>query len=86
MKIKLLYCYEDREDTPWVIIDPPNNLPELLKEWNDLDAQFAAKLSEPNDNPLEGWKPVNEWLADKGVNIVEPDSEINLTDYPADTR
>lgn len=74
-KTILLWVYDDGDSSPWVIRNPPDNLPDLLREWNTLDRDFCT---EPNDAP--NWKPINEWLKDRGVDIIEP-KEIRLSDH-----
>lgn len=68
-KIVYLYIYNDGDDQPYMIVNPPDNLNDLLKEWNKLDR------IEPQP---EEWKPVNEWLAAKGVQLREADEIIIL--------
>ena len=75
MKSTLLWVYGDKDDTPHVILDAPQNLKTLLAEWNALDRQYTAGQS-------VDWKPVDKWLADRGVTILEAD-EIRLDDCTA---
>lgn len=79
-KTVLLWVYDDNDSAPWVIHNPPDNLPDLLRDWNILDRDYCT---EPKDAP--NWKPVNEWLKDRGVDIIEAD-EIRLSDFNGDTR
>lgn len=69
-----LYVYSD-DVAPWLIVDPPENLNDLLHRWNALDDLYSDDLPTP-----EPWKPVNEWLAGKGVVVLKP-KEIDLDDY-----
>jgi hypothetical protein len=61
----LFYVYGDGDDDPYIIHSPPASLDALLDEWRKLDAAYV----ETGDD--ENWKPVNEWLADRGVEIFE---------------
>lgn len=74
-KYLLFWAYGDGNDSPYLVIDPPDNLGELLTRWNALDQLFVA------DQPLpEPWQPVNVWLQAQGVNIA-PIEEIRLDDH-----
>ena len=76
-KYILFWVYGDKDDTPYIIRNPPENLGALLAEWNALDRQYTAEL--PCD-----WQPVNVWLAAKDIEIIEAES-ICLDDcQPAD--
>ncbi len=63
----LFWVYGDRDDSPYIIRNPPENLKALLAEWNVLDRQFS-------DGVQCEWQPVNVWLAAKGIEIIEPES------------
>lgn len=81
MKYKLLYLYDDDDgEIPHLIIDPPPNLDELLKEYNVLDAAYCA---DPQNEQLN-WLPAIEWLRNRGVQIVEVES-IFLPDLDIDS-
>src|ERR1043165_1543958 len=70
-----LSVYGDEDDSPYLIINPPHNLPKLLKEWNRLDRLMC------DDKPgCEEWDYVDKWLQKKGVHIIEV-KEIRLDDY-----
>jgi hypothetical protein len=75
MRLIHLWVYGDDEDTPVVIIDPPDNLLPLLRAWCVLDTQLSETGEEPG-----GWTGISEWLKARGVQVVEPQA-INLDDY-----
>ena len=66
-KYILFWVYQDRDDDPYIIRNPPETLNALLAEWNALDRQFCEGL------PCE-WQEVNVWLAAKGIEIIEAES------------
>lgn len=71
-----LYLYDDGSDeAPTVVIDPPDNFGDLVREWQALDDQYVSHGQEP-----DGWKGFSEWMRDRGVNI--PETEVdNLENY-----
>ena len=71
-KYTLLWIYGDKDDTPCIVKNPPENLRQLLDEWKAIDAKFVKTGDE------EGWSPVTEWLQAKGVEIVQEVEDITL--------
>ena len=82
-KFIFLWVYDDGDDSPWVIRNPPRNLAHLLRKWNKLDDAYIEAEDHGGAVP-EDWQPVNHWLAEQGVEIIEADKEIALDDYRDD--
>lgn len=71
------------EDDEWLIVNPPENLEELLAEWRKLDIRWNNRDIEeayydrerreyvPNSSGNE-WMPVGDWLKHKGLEVHEP--------------
>ena len=64
------WVYED--DEPYLIVNPPDNLQELLDEWHKIDDAFVTTGDDTN------WTPVNTWLESKGVIIVWVEKKFKL--------
>ncbi len=71
-KYILFWIYEDDDDTPYIVKNPPENFRQLLDEWKAID----EKVCETDDE--EKWLPVIEWLQTKGVEIIQEREEIKL--------
>lgn len=81
MRIIQMYLYDDGSDeTPLVIIDPPDNFDTLCKEWRHLDY-----LMTDGDDVGDDWLPFSEWMRRAGVNIPEvEESNINNSEYSSE--
>jgi len=71
-KYALLWIYGDKDDTPYIVKNPPENFRQLLDEWRVIDKRYCETDDE------EGWQPANVWLQAKGVEIVQEAEEITL--------
>jgi hypothetical protein len=69
-KIILFYVYEDGNDAPWLIRNPPENLNAILDEWKSLGED--AKPDDWDEDDL------SQWLKARGVDIFAADGELFL--------
>lgn len=71
----LFYAYDDATEVPYIVVNPPRNFTNLLKQWNELDRRFCA-----DDLDDRGWDGVEDWLESKGVRLIEAET-VRLDDF-----
>jgi hypothetical protein len=79
------YCFltlvNPNEDDPGFVVirNRPKNFGKLLDEWQGLND------NRNNGDAVPDWKPVLEWLRDRGVEVIRPEEDFDVDVERSDT-